>query len=349
MKFDSEKIDGFVRNNLKLFISMAVGILVFVGIIAVSVFFLSIRGEEQTMVPDVTGYELSAALLELQEKELYPRLQLRYSQTSEDKGLVLEQDPRPGTIVKAGRRIRLVVSQGVMISRVENYVGRNIDELRLDLQTIFASGTGSVPLISIREPLMYEFSPEAPGIVLQQSPEPGTGISGPMILDLVVSRGPEDTLIRVPSLTTLTVEEALEVIGRTGIDFVFSVGSRNDERPFSVISQNPAGDAMVKADTRVSIVISPPSAIESGEVFGILRYPMAVNPYPLALRLEALLPSGEMIVLLSTDYAGGELTVPYKLQAGTTLILYILNREIYRQTIIPPLETVLEMLTLDQL
>jgi beta-lactam-binding protein with PASTA domain len=154
INLDLDAVEGYVSNHLRLFLSMAAGILVFVGIIAVSVFFIALRGEEETMVPEVRGKDLTTALLELQVKELYPRIDLRYSQTSLDKGLILEQDPLPGTIVKAGRRIRLVVSQGVMINRVENYLGRSIDEVRVEIQAMFASAPA--PLLSLKEPFMYE-------------------------------------------------------------------------------------------------------------------------------------------------------------------------------------------------
>jgi len=315
------------------------GLLVFIAIIAVSVFFIVVRGEEQTMVPDVQGLELTRALLDLQVKELYPRIQLRYTQTSADKGLILEQNPLPGTIVKAGRRIRLVVSQGALINTVENYLGKNIDEVRMDLQTLYSSdGMLSPPLLTLKEPLMYEHSPEPPGTILQQKPEPGTGISGATALELVVSIGPEDALVRLPNFIGLTPEEALELIGRSGIDFYFTLRpAAEGEKAGTVVSQLPAGDTMIAADARVRFTMASPAPVY-GTVFGLFRYNMARNPYPLSLRLDALLPGGERRRLLATEYAGGELTVPYELPLGTVLVLTLLNREIHRETVIRPVE-----------
>ena len=80
-------------------------------------------------------------------------------------------------------------------------------------------------------------------------------------------------------------------------------------------------------------------------VFGLFRYNMAKNPYPLSLRLEAQLPSGERRRLLATEYSGGTLTVPYELPIGSVLILSMLNREIHRETVFLPVEP----LYLDQL
>ena len=83
---NEEKI---VINKPKVFLWACVGIVFFVALIATAVFFLFVRGAEQTMVPDVRGKDLIQALLELQQKELYPRIQLRYSGAVADKGKIL--------------------------------------------------------------------------------------------------------------------------------------------------------------------------------------------------------------------------------------------------------------------
>ncbi|MCL1958162.1 MAG: penicillin-binding protein, partial [Spirochaetes bacterium] len=57
------------------------------------------------------------------------------------------------------------------------------------------------------------------------------------------------------------------------------------------------------------------------------------NPYPLPVRLEAQLPSGERVRLFTVNYMGGEFTVPYKLPVESTLILSMLNRELNREVV----------------
>jgi beta-lactam-binding protein with PASTA domain len=343
---DIDAIEGYIANHLRLFISMAVGLLVFVGLIAVSIFFYAVKGADQTMVPDVRGKDITDALLELQVKELYPRISLRYSQTSLDKGQILEQEPRAGTIVKAGRRIRLVVSQGVLINTVEDYRGRDINEVRMDLQALFAETPGQP--VTIGEPLIYDYSDEAPGIILQQKPEPGSGVSGPVTLDFVVSRGPENTMISVPRFTGLTVPAALAEIGRTGVDFAFSLRpSRDEEQEETVVYQDPPAESQAPAKTRISLLVNMPSQVPEGEIFGLFSHSIPQNPYPLALRLEALLPGGERTELISVPYWGGDFSVPYRLPKGTVLVLSMLNRELYRETLNAPESP--DALSLDQL
>ncbi|WP_461254908.1 PASTA domain-containing protein [Treponema sp. R80B11-R83G3] len=333
MGLDLSSIEDYVAGHLRFFILSVAGLVIFVGIIAVSVFFYAVHGEEQTMVPDVTGKELTEALLELQVKELYPRLQLRYSQTSRDKGFILEQEPKPGTIVKAGRRIRLVVSRGVIVNKVENFLSRNIDEVRMDLMTLQAVA-GGLPLLSIREPIMYDFSSENPGVILAQKPEPGTDISGPISLEFVVSRGRENLTVTVPQLTGLTLAKALEIISGTGVNFQFVIKERDEgEKGETITAQIPVASSTVSVNTPVQLTVTRPEKIADNEIFGLYKFKIPQNPYPLPVRLDAQLPSGEKLRLFTVNYTGGEFTIPYKLPVESVLVLSMLNRELNRETV----------------
>jgi beta-lactam-binding protein with PASTA domain len=344
--FNMHSLEGYVAGRPRLFISLMLCLLCFMGIVAVTVFFVALRGAEETMVPDVRDKELTAALLELQVKELYPRLQLRYSRSNMEKGTILEQDPRPGTIVKAGRRIRLVVSQGAVINTVENYKGRNIDEVKMDLRTLFAaaasaageSAGGDQPFFSLKEPLMYEYSPEPAGTVLQQRPPPGTAISGPTALEFVVSRGPERATVAVPDLAGLTVSGTVDQIRQWGINFSFALRPvRGNEKAGITVYQEPEAATVIDKKQPVSILVTAPEdGTLNGEVFALFKYTLPENPYPLPVRLEALLPGGERRLLAEVEFPGGDFTLPYQLPPQAILILSMLNRELYRETVQPP-------------
>jgi len=295
-------------------------------------------------VKDATKDMLISMMVGREIKELYPKIQVRYSQTSHDKGLILEQDPRPGSIVKAGRRIRLVVSKGLIISKVDNYIGRNINEVRMDIQTL-ASGMSQAPL-TLKEPLMYVFSSQPAGTILEQQPEPGRDISGPLQLEFVVSKGRDDVTISVPKFTGLSISAALELIGQKGINFSFSMRPAQDrEKAETVVSQEPPANTSISTDSIVSLTVTPPQRLANNEVFRIFKHTIPANPYPLAVRLEALYPTGERVRIINVEYSGGEFTVPCKVPAGTVLILSMLNREIYRETV----RSVADFLSTEQL
>jgi beta-lactam-binding protein with PASTA domain len=329
--FGMSSLEGPMENHLRLFVSFTLGLLIFVGLIAISVFFIFIRGKEEVMVPDVLGKELSHALIELQEKELYPRIQLRSAAAGEEKGIVLEQSPESGTLVKTERRIDLVISQGIVLDKVENFLGKDINDVRSTIREFNTQASDAT--IVLREPFMYQFSSQAAGTVLQQKPVPGTDINGNMVLELVVSRGQENTRITVPDLVGLSFTDALTRLSQLKTGFVFTMRNPwEGEKAGIVYTQNPAGAAALSADGKITIGITTPIAAP-GEGTGLFSITLPANPYPLPLTVEAELPNGTKQMLVSTNHSGGDFSIPYKLPANSVIVLSMVDREIYRQTV----------------
>ncbi len=336
MKFSHFKQDFYdflesLQSNGKNLVVFAVILIMMMGIICMAVFFLAVKGKEEVMVPNVTGKELASALLEMQVKELYPKIQLRYSNSIEEKGRILEQNPPAGSIVKAGRRIHLVVSRGVIIDRVKNYVGQKVDDIKIDLQALF---TGSArALIILDEKYTYEYSDAEEGTVLWQDPAPDTSIVEPVTLKVGVSKGPEHDKTKVPVLTGLTLNDMLLQMSRTKLIYDFSFREpAGTDIPGTIVSQMPVEETMVNAYSRVSAVFafSPEEYAESPTLYGIFTETLPEYPYPIELKLEALTEDGDRFTIVSFHHLGGQLTIPYAVERGTELILSILNKEAVR-------------------
>ncbi|MDR0600640.1 MAG: PASTA domain-containing protein [Treponema sp.] len=334
--FDLEGLEDYIGNHLRLFISFTIGVLVFVALIALSVFFITVQGKEEVMVPDVLGTELTQALIELQEKELYPRIQLRPSGGGEERGIVLEQSPEAGTLVKAERRIDLVISQGMALDKLGDYVGKNIGDVRADV--LARNSQSQEIIITFREPFMYQYSAEAAGTVLQQNPAPGSDLTGPITLELVVSRGQENARVTVPNFVGLSLADTMDRLSQVRAGFTFSMRNPEaGESAGSVYSQDPLGGTEIRATDRITINITAPQ-VETGEITGLFRYNLPVNPYPLPVTVDVQLPGGARRNMVSVNYPGGEFIIPYSLPAGSVIILSMLDRELYRQTIKTPVE-----------
>ncbi|MDR0464273.1 MAG: penicillin-binding protein, partial [Treponema sp.] len=127
---------------------------------------------------------------------------------------------------------------------------------------------------------------------------------------------------------------ALELISSTGVNFQFVTKEAGEgERGETIVSQSYDENSVISANTPIQLTVTEPERLADGEIFGLFSYTIPQNPYPLAVRLEALLPSGERQRLITVNYTGGEFTVPYKLPSGAVLILSMLNRELLRETI----------------
>jgi eukaryotic-like serine/threonine-protein kinase len=321
---DLRKVESFDKDHYKV-IAYGLGAIIALMIVAgLSAFFLSLRGAEQTMVPDVKSMELAQALVKLQEKELYPRVSLRFTDNPLDRGKIVDQSPDPGAIVKAGRRIAITVSRGSIADKVENFVGQDINEVKIHLQTLFA---GARPLLSVKEPPLYLFDKAPAGTILEQKPLPETEIAGATQLELVVSRGPEKAQVRVPDLAGLSIDDALLLVEKTdlAVNFSMRAGGKN-ERPGTVVAQTPAAGSMIPSNARVSVTLSAPAA-SPDKVAGIYSRDLPEYPYQLKVSLVALSPSGDQAPLLTVNHPGGSFTAPYFLPKGYTLALYVLDQE----------------------
>jgi beta-lactam-binding protein with PASTA domain len=159
-------------------------------------------------------------------------------------------------------------------------------------------------------------------------------ISGPTKLEFVVSKGQEDSLVTVPQFVGFPVSSVLTQIGRAGIVFEFSLRElQQGEKGETVVSQNPPAGVSVTSNDILRLTVNSPARLGENEVFSLFEYTMPRNPYPIPVRLEALLPSGERTQLIGVDYPGGRFTVPYRLPLDSVLVLYLMNREIYRETV----------------
>ena len=310
----------------RTFMVFAFGTIIIMVIAGFTTFFLTLKGVEQTMVPDVSGIEIENALVELEEKALYPSVQLRYTQNIEDKGLVVEQDPAPGTSVRAGSRVVLKVSKGSAVEKLDDYVGWNINDLEAHIKSM-VSIYG--PLLSIKKPVVRIFDNSVSGTILVQKPESGTDISAATEIELVVSKGPMGQNRKVLDYTGLTFGEVVESVSGSNIRFVFTTknAGRNDV-PGTVVSQSPTAESEVPNDTIMQFVIAKPEKTPDGYVFGILERTLPDYQVPVTLTVDAITPDGTRKQLFTMKHSGGLITIPYLEEENTLLKVSVSDKEI---------------------
>ncbi len=317
-----------LQSNGKALVITSISAILLMFSICIAVFFIAVKGPEEVLVPNVIGKPLAEGLLEMQVKELFPKIQLRYSNTPGDEGLILEQNPPAGAIVKASRYINLVVSRGVVVDQVEDYTGTKIDDLKIKLQTLFSGSTK--PLIILDEPLYKADLAEA-GTILEQDPPAGTHISEPVTVKLVVSRGPAYEKTRVPNLLGMSVNDVLTQMSRSKIifdfDVVFESTIGDGAEKTGIIINQAETEEFITNYGRVNATFRFPTKPVNGNVYNLFATNLPSYPYPLSMSLEATSPEGEKYTLVSFSHSGGSLTIPYSLPAGTILVLYVEGQE----------------------
>ena len=324
-----------IQSNWKALLFTAVAVIVFMAAITLAVFFAMVKSPEEVFVPNVVNKPLEEAVQELQVKKLYPNIQLRYSNSQSEKGLVLEQDPPGSSIVKAQRQINLVVSNGAVIDRVGNYIGQKFDDVKLSIQALMAGS--AVPLINLPDVPNYRSDASEPGTILEQDPPPDTALTSPVKMSLIVSSGPGNETTRVPYIVGFSLNDTLLQMSRSKIVFNFTAASAekmDPEKPGVVISQKlPTENENIPVYTSTDCVINIPDTAIDGILYGIYETQLPAYPFALKVSFDAIPPEGDAYNIVSFKHPGGKLTIPYAVPRLTVLVLTVQDQEIARFTV----------------
>ncbi|GGK70225.1 Stk1 family PASTA domain-containing Ser/Thr kinase [Mangrovihabitans endophyticus] len=152
-------------------------------------------GPERYPVPDVTGMELSAAKAGLEEAKLTLKEGERQYSDATPEGAVISTDPKPGTPLKPGATVTVVVSKGNAPINVPDLGGKNINDARAQLQQLGLSAVEQ-----------YEDNDAPADTVIGQTPKAGTGVAKDAEIKLTVSKGPPQ--VTVPRVIDLPCQQA---------------------------------------------------------------------------------------------------------------------------------------------
>jgi len=294
-------------------------------------FFLAVRGAEKTVIPNIVEKDLVEALVMLQERELYPRVQVKYTGDPSDKGMVISQDPEPGLYVKAGRRVILTVSKGAIVDNVEDYIGKSLSEVQGRLASLFSTFK---PLLIIREPVTYVYDDAEAGTVLSQTPAPGTPLGEPEDLILIVSRGSLDKPVRIPDWKDYSADNAMRSLARIPLPFVFA---EDNVTPVGTVaritSQSPPPESEVGLDRTITLRYSRPESWPEGFSYGLFDYTLPEYPVPVLLEVIIREPETEDRKLFSMPHSGGRISFPYVVPQGTGIVVIVNGKELAREDI----------------
>lgn len=168
-----------MRSLLKILVYIVV--LLFLGIVAGNFTFHLLSFSRTIPVPDLRGKEMMEANDILRSKGLYIRLEGEDYDPAVAQGNIIRQDILPGSKVKEGREVGIVLSKGPRIQYVPDIVGQPLDRAEAILKE---KG------IQIGKILYVHSEKTSRNVVLAQRPE--TNESGADIFSVLVSLGDPD-------------------------------------------------------------------------------------------------------------------------------------------------------------
>ena len=168
----------------------------------------------------------------------------------------------------------------------------------------------------------------------EQDPPEGSKISEPVTVNLVVSRGPNYENTRRPYVIGQSINDLLQTIARTKIVFdITSHTATAQEKPGTVVDQQAIEDEYVPNYTRVTVEMAMPADSNDDNAYGIFQEKLPEYPYPVPMKLEAYPAEGDSYTIVSFSHPGGNLTIPYEVPRGTTLVLSVADKVESRKVI----------------
>jgi serine/threonine-protein kinase len=198
-------------------------------------------GKPKVTVPDVIGKSLADAVAAL----TGAKLEVRTFNIPSDKpaGTIVATDPKAGTVVVAGSRVRINVSKGPKQVLLPSVVGLTYDAAAAQLN---AAGF-AVRRVDVD-------SDQPADTVTKQTPAGGALQPEHVSVTLEVSKGPATlTVPDVINLDTATAQTTLQVGGfKVKVARTDTTDQTQDDH---VISQTPAGSTQAKPNTVVTITV----------------------------------------------------------------------------------------------
>ena len=220
---------------------------IFIGVIVVLaglIYAMLDYSRNPIVVPDLTGKTIVEAETTLK------KLKLTYTLTEEynDKvtpGQVCKQSPLPGSRVKEGRQIQLVISKGVEPGVVPDVRKLTLGEATAKLK--------EAKLQAGKITVKYNKG-AAQGTVLEQSISPATKVSLGTKVDLVVNISSGQTAM--PDLTDLTLDEVKQKLTEAGLTLGKVNKVADKKKPGTIIKFSPGAGEILDKGTAINVDVS---------------------------------------------------------------------------------------------
>lgn len=175
---------------------------------------------------------------------------LKFEKTEEyndeyDEGIIFEQGQTAGTLVREGYTLTLKVSRGKRMIPVPDVKNKQSDIAESEL-----TSAGFTPVL--RE--TYD-NDVAKGVVIRTEPSAGQEAASNSEVLVIVSKGPFESDLKVPSVIGLTKEKAIAKLTENKLEYQIEEIAHEGDKG-KVIEQSIAGGQFVSKGTVITIFIS---------------------------------------------------------------------------------------------
>lgn len=223
--------------------------LIAVGVVSAFAVIALLLRQEEVRVPDLVGREIVTVIDTMNQQGLKLSVDRREPSQTVARDAIISQAPQPGTGLKKGRVVRVVVSQGPSELLAPRLVGEQYRKAEIILRQ------GGLLAIDIAR--VWSDTVER-DIVISQDPPAGTPLDRGGRVSLLVSLGKKGKIFVTPALVGKKAEEAVRFVERLG--FQHRIVSRGSGTAVTgdrvVVNQKPAAGNPLMPDGVVEMIVS---------------------------------------------------------------------------------------------
>ncbi|PIR15031.1 MAG: hypothetical protein COV48_16635 [Elusimicrobia bacterium CG11_big_fil_rev_8_21_14_0_20_64_6] len=295
--------------------AVAAALLVFIYFILNWGFEGVIHARRTQTVPDLKSRSIAAALDQLAPLNLGLRKTAVEFDASVPISSVLRQDPPAGTVVREGKTIKVVVSQGgqtVMAPAVIGLPLRNAEMLLRQSQLSLGEVSES-----------YSLKQEK-GMVLSQDPKAEASIERDALVNLVVSGGaPPGGVSLMPDFLRKNVEEARSWAAGAGASLEIETDKISLFPSGTVLTQTPAADSVLSSDVKVTILVSGRKGATPTVAAKLFKYELPQSGSESQVRIVVIDKYGERELFNGVRKPGSKIEVPIQETGGSRVKIYM--------------------------
>lgn len=226
-------------------------IIALILIIGVSAYFtltLIIKSEDTVVVPDLVGKNVLYVLEILTDLKLNAKIKGSEYSSGIPADHVIFQEPEPGSEIKIGRDVRIIISKGPKTILMPNLQGLSVQQARIILEEN-GLRVGELSTIYSKNIKKEE--------IIAQSASSGSIITRGAHVNLLVSKGMRPKAYMMLDLKGLSLEDAIFLIEKNNLLLGEIKFCPYEDKPKNVIvSQEPLSGHRVVEGTFVNIIIN---------------------------------------------------------------------------------------------
>ncbi len=271
-----------------------------------------VHNRQTVMVPDLTGKGVPETLSLLSSMHLGLSKEGEQFDKLRPAGTVVRQIPAAGMMVREGRIVRIILSQGGETLFVPDVLGQPLR----NAQTVLQNSGLSIGEVEHRPSLRYEKDQ-----IIATDPVSGATVNKNTLVNLIVSDGPPGSdVLLAPDFVGRSFPVAKSWASSHDVNLLTREEADMNKRQGEILMQAPTADSPIRAGDTMAVVVNNTSISVDGPH---VRYEVPQGSSDKDIRILVMDESGEREVYRKSEAPGSRIDFPVSIKGRARARIFV--------------------------